>query len=131
MIHPVRSGALNVITPKLLSAIGAAPGKPELSGNAPCWQYLKHLMDTDKSGTITPVEFHAYWAKLYKKIDLNTDGMLQREELVPAEIFQVFDGNGDGQVDPREYRQAFNWHFRKLDANGDGLLLKGATLEAL
>lgn len=129
MIHPVWAGALNVITPTLLEAIGAAPGKPGFSKDAPCWQYLKHMMDADRSGTITPAEFHAYWAKLYQKIDLNADDMLQREELVPAEIFQVFDGNGDGQVDPREYRQAFDWHFRKQDANGDGLLLKGSELE--
>ena len=124
-IHPVREGALSVITPTMLWELGIPDGDPRQSNASPCWDYLFHVMDKDRSRDVSRDEFHIYWGHSFKRQDANRDGILQPEELLPAGLFGCFDTNNDGKVATNEYRAAYDWHFAHHDKNQDGRVFKG------
>ena len=112
-IHPVRQGALNVITPTIVKEIGLKPGKPELSGHIPCWTYLtRSLIDKDKKGGCTREEFDVFWTSIFNKNDADSDGQLQLAELESPVLFKFFDADKNGQVSLGEYLKVYAPHFQ-------------------
>ena len=110
-IHPVRIGAVNIITPTMTRALGLKPGQPELNNSTPCWKYIfRGLMDKDKDRVTTRLEFNNYWKSVFDKNDTNSDGLLVAGEL-PASLCRALDHNQDGSVSVNEYLQLYNDHF--------------------
>ena len=111
-IHPVRIGALKVITPTMTDALGLKAGKPEMSQDAPCWKYLSSsLMDKDKNRVTTLEEFNAYWAGILEASDQNKDGKLTPDEFEPQVLFRALDEDGNGAVLLDEFLRVYAPHF--------------------
>jgi glycerophosphoryl diester phosphodiesterase len=121
-IHPVREGALNVITPTIVQALGMQAGKPEANQDTPCWDYLFHVMDQNKNREVTRKEFSGYWARQFAREDANQDGGLNSDEYHPPVIFKYVDANQDGQITPAEHQRLFASHFDHRDNDKDAVL---------
>jgi hypothetical protein len=128
-IHPVREGALKVITPTLITALGLQPGRPELSQDAPCWKYLfRGSMDVDKNWEVTREEFNQFWTKHFELQDTDQNLELLPAEYGPAGLFKLFDANQDGQIVPEEYQRIYAPHFDSRDLNKDDVLSRSEYL---
>lgn len=122
-IHPVRAGALAIITPHLLRELGLPSGHPEKSKVTPCWNYLLRLMRIHKKNpTITREDFAAAWQKLFDMADLNHDAALSQEEIAAESLHRALDQNQSGTVDRQEWLTAYQGLFENLDRNQDGSL---------
>jgi lysophospholipase L1-like esterase len=107
LIHPVRTGALEISTPVVLAGLGLAPGNPSTSTEDPCWKYLRKLMNTDNDPSVTRAEFDAFWTMHFKKSDTNGDGILSAEEFHSEELARGLDKNHDGKLELSEYIPIF------------------------
>jgi lysophospholipase L1-like esterase len=107
LIHPLRTGALEISTPVVLAGLGLAPGTPSASTEDPCWKYLRHLMNTDKEPSVTRAEFDAFWTMHFQKSDTNGDGNLSAEEFHSKELARGLDKNHDGKFELAEYVATF------------------------
>lgn len=107
LIHPVRTGSLEISTPVVLAGLGLAPGNPSVSTEDPCWKYLRHLMNTDKDPSVTRAEFDAFWTMHFQKSDTNGDGILSAEEFHSKELARGLDKNHDGKLELAEYVATF------------------------
>ena len=107
LIHPTRSGSLEISTPVVLASLGLAPGTPSASTEDPCWKYLRHLMNTDQDPAVTRAEFDAFWTMHFKKSDTNGDGILSAGEFHSEELARGLDKNHDGNLELPEYVATF------------------------
>ena len=59
-----------------------------------------------------------------KKIDINNDGNVSRDEMLARQKnhFDMLDTDKDGMIAPAEYNAKMVAMFEKLDTNADGLL---------
>ena len=122
-IHPVRTGALAIITPHLLRELGLPAGHPETSTATPCWNYLLHIMRTDKTNPATTREdFAGYWEKLFDLADINRDDGLSLEELATDSLLTALDKNQNGRIERQEWLTAYKGLFEPFDRNQDGSL---------
>lgn len=119
-IHPVRSGALNIITPHLLRELGLPAGKPEKSTATPCWDYLLHIMRTDKNPATSRKDFEVYWEKLFTMADLNQNGSLSPEEMLADALLKTLDKNQSNTIELDEWLAAYDGMFEKFDRDQDG-----------
>ena len=123
-IHPVREGALNVITPHLLRELGLPAGKPAQSMDTPCWKYLLHIMRTDKKNhATTRKDYDAYWQKLFEMADLDANGSLSAEEMRADSLLKAMDRNQSKTIELEEWLAAYAPIFQKYDRNSDGQLV--------
>ncbi len=107
-IHPLRDGALDVITPVLVEALGLKPGKPEQSAATPCLNYLTRcLIDKNKDREITSAESDIFWTSIFERTDINKDGVLQKGEAGFDSLFSCIDQNRDGKVSVEEYLKVY------------------------
>ena len=107
LIHPVRTGALEISTPVVLAGLGLAPGNSSASTEDPCWKYLRKLMNTDNDPSVTRAEFDAFWTMHFQKSDTNGDGILNAEEFHSEELARALDKNHDGKLELVEYVATF------------------------
>jgi len=121
-IHPVRIGAINIITPHLLRELGLPAGEPEKSTATPCWKYLLHVMRTDKNPATTRKDFNAYWEKGFKMSDLDQNGKLSPEETVADSLLKALDKNQSNSIELTEWLAAYDGMFEKFDRDQDGSL---------
>lgn len=126
-IHPVREGALNVILPTMIEALGLAPGKPEQAQSSPCWDYLFRMMDKEvkQDRQVTREEYQQFWEKHFTRLDADENGLIEPEEYQPGGLFQHIDANADKTITPEEYQVEYEIHFKCRDTNSDGILNNG------
>lgn len=122
-IHPVRIGALNIITPHLLRELGLPAGKPQKSTATPCWKYLLHIMRTDKNPATSRKDFDGYWEKLFTMADLDQNGSLSAEEMRADSLLGATDKNQSNTIELEEWLAAYAPIFQKYDRNNDGQLV--------
>ena len=123
-IHPVRSGALHVITPHLLRELGLPAGKPGQSTATPCWKYLLHIMRTDnKNKGVTRQDYDAYWQKFFEMTDLDANGSLSAEEMRADSLLKAMDKNQSKTIELKEWLAAYAPLFQEYDRNNDGQLV--------
>ena len=123
-IHPVREGALHVITPHLLRELGLPAGKPAQSMDTPCWKYLLHIMRTDnKNKGVTRQDYDAYWQKFFEMADLDANASLSAEEMRADSLLKVMDRNQSKTIELEEWLAAYAPIFQKYDRNSDGQLV--------
>ncbi len=123
-IHPMRDGALNVITPHLFAEIGLTkPTRPEKSVDTPCWKYLLHVMRTDKKSPDTnKADFDAYWLTGFTKSDLDGNGSLNAAEIASPALLAKLDTDKNGTVEQAEWTGSFPDLFSAFDRNGDQVI---------
>jgi len=121
-IHPVRIGAINIITPHLLRELGLPAGEPEKSIATPCWKYLLHVMRTDKNPATSRKDFNGYWEKGFKMSDLDQNGKLSPEETVADSLLKALDKNQSNSIELDEWLAAYDGMFEKFDRDQDGSL---------
>ena len=122
-IHPVRAGALNIITPHLLRELGLPAGNPEQSTATPCWKYLLHIMRTDQKNPATTLEgFDGYWEKLFKMSDHDHNGKLSARETVADPLLRALDKNQSNTIELKEWLAGYDGLFEKFDRDRDGSL---------
>ncbi|WP_168432907.1 sialate O-acetylesterase [Pontiella sulfatireligans] len=126
-IHPVRDGALQVIMPAMMSALGLKKGKPELNEQTPCWNYLFGMMDKleERDRKVTRSEYNLYWKQQFAKSDADKDGALIADEYKSAVLFKHIDADNDGTITLEEYLATYAPFFGPHDANSDGKLVQG------
>jgi lysophospholipase L1-like esterase len=123
-IHPVRDGALHVIMPAMMSALGLKKGKPELNEQTPCWNYLFGMMDKleERDRKVTRLEYNLYWQQQFAKSDVDKDGALITDEYKPAVLFKHIDVDNNGMNTLAEYQTIYAPYFERFDTNADGVL---------
>lgn len=124
-IHPVRIGALNIITPHLLRELGLHPlaqGNPEKSTATPCWDYLLHIMRTNKNPATSRKDFKGYWEKLFTMADLDQNGSLSPEEMAADSLLKILDQDQSNSIELEEWLAAYDGMFDKFDRDQDGSL---------
>jgi acyl-CoA thioesterase I len=124
LIHPVYEGALKVILPKLTEELGLKPGKPPLSQNFPCWNYMFKSMDKleKRDNHASKREFELFFEKNFKNQDVNKGGNLNSDEFIHDVLFQYFDADKDKEVTLVEYLKVYSLLFTKRDKNADSKL---------
>jgi acyl-CoA thioesterase-1 len=122
-VHPVREGALKVIMPAILEALGLQDCKPEANHSVACWQYMFNAMDKamKKDKEVTLKEYQKFWKTQFGKCDKNRDRSLQPDEYVSKPMFQYLDQNKDGVISLNEYQAAYAPYFKTCDQDGDGI----------
>lgn len=122
-IHPVREGALKVIMPEILAALGLRDCKPEANKSVACWKYMFNGMDKaiKKDKQVTLKEYQKFWAKQFSMSDKSKDSKLQPDEYLSKSMFAYLDTNKDGTIDLNEYQAAYAPFFKTCDQNGDGI----------
>ena len=132
---------------------GAAANRPVRDQQGLSFQAVMRQADKDNNGTISPDEFREAMDKVFKKADLNRDGVLQRNEtgranraLFPAgdttgqrpepgaanlweRVLKPQDKDGDGKVSASEWQGAPE-RFKRADTNGDGFVTREEVQEA-
>ena len=122
-IHPVRAGALHIITPHLLRELGLPAGHPEKSTATPCWKYLLHIMRTVKKNQATTREdFIGYWENLFRLADRDHNNSLGPEEIKADSLHTALDVDQGGTVELEEWLTAYNGLFQKFDRDQDHIL---------
>lgn len=95
-------------------------------------QRILERVDTDKDGRISKAEADAEGAKLFAKLDENSDGKIEGNEMPQrhrarfgGKMFDRIDADQDGKVTKAEFQAAGDKFFQRLDKNGDGIIEKG------
>ena len=125
-IHPVRDGALNVITPHLIKELGlATTGHPEKSTATPCWNYLLHVARQDKKNPdTTRADYDTYWEKSFSMSDLNKDGSVDADEMQAAALLKALDRDQSGTVRLEEWLVVQAPQFKAFDKDNNGSIDK-------
>ena len=125
-IHPVREGALKVITPHLVKELGlATAGHPEKSTDTPCWGYLLHVARQDKkSPHITRADYDAYWEKIFNMSDLDKDGSVDADEMQADALLKALDRDQSGTVSLEEWLIVQAPQFKAFDKDNNGTIDK-------
>lgn len=122
-IHPVREGALNVITPHLIKELGIpATDRLTESKHTPCWKYMMGTMRDKKTKNITLETYNEFFGKIFKLSDLDADGKLNAEEIQADTLLKALDENQDQAVSLEEWTSAHAPQFQKIDTNNDGVI---------
>lgn len=106
------------------------------------WEESRFLgIDRDADGVLSASEADAYYLRLFKEYDLNSDGQIAFEEYVKAEnlrpvtapahsdvtvpdVYRDMDSNGDTIVTTDEIKAFGVKRFNALDTNGDSKISK-------
>lgn len=123
-IHPVRDGALHVITPHLVKELGLTEGgHPEKSTATPCWDYLHHVARQDKkSRDTTRADYDTYWEKSFNMSDLNKDGSVDADEMQADSLLKALDRDQNGTVSLQEWLIVHEPQFKAFDKDNNGSL---------
>lgn len=88
-------------------------------------------VDTDQDGKISKAEFDAGGAKLFARLDDNSDGKIASDEMPQrhmarfgGKMFDRMDADEDGKVTKSEFQAAGEKMFQRMDKNGDGIIEK-------
>ncbi len=128
-----------VITLEEIHGVKDRPGRKEKKG---------HHLDKDGDGKVSQKEFLQAHEALFKRLDKNQDGKLDREELRALRkfhhmrkkmkfkkkvdhFFRRMDKNGDGVISKDEVMERARQHFDKIDLDGDGKITKEEFMKAL
>ena len=94
-------------------------------------QHILERVDTDKDGKISKAEFDAEGAKMFAKLDENSDGKIAENEMPQrhwarfgGKMFDSIDADKDGKVTKAEFEAAGAKMFQRMDKNGDGVIEK-------
>ena len=108
----------------------ADASKPEGKHGDMAGRILKRV-DADKDGKISKAEFDAEGAKLFAKLDENSDGKIAQNEMPQrrwarfgGNMFDRLDADKDGKVTKAEFQAAGDKMFQRMDKNSDGTIEK-------
>ncbi|GAB2179560.1 hypothetical protein [Dongia sp. agr-C8] len=94
-------------------------------------QRILERVDADKDGKISKAEFDAEGAKMFAKLDENSDGKIAENEMPQrhwarfgGKMFDRMDADNDGKVTKAEFQAAGEQMFQRMDKNGDGIIEK-------
>jgi len=78
------------------------------------------MIDQNKDGFITEMEFSCVCCAPFKKLDKDGDGQLSREEWNAG--YDIFDIDGDGKITKAEFMSmsGMGFVFEMLDSDNDG-----------
>jgi hypothetical protein len=90
------------------------------------------LMDSDRDGAVSEVEWTLFHGAVFDRIDTDHDGYLSSDELKaimpgghgPDRNRSGMDSDGDGAISKQEWSDFYANLFTALDVNGDGLITK-------
>ena len=94
-------------------------------------QRILDRVDADKDGKISKAEADAEGAKLFAKLDDNSNGKIEENEMPQrhwarfgGKMFDRIDADKDGKVTKAEFEAAGAAMFQRMDKNGDGIIEK-------
>ena len=120
-VHPIREGALKVITPHLFKELGFTKEvSPEKSQDTPMWQYFFHMTRDHETQSTTTETYEKFWSKLFTRSDLSQNQTLDAKELCSESLLKAIDTDKSGEADMAEWQALFRPLFEEQDLNNDG-----------